>query len=200
MTKIKSIMFGAAGLAMSLAAATPASAQAYGYPQNNGGGVVGAIVNAVTGGGYGQYPMGNYGYGQVNQRASVQQCAAAAEQRLSGGYNGQGYNGYNNNGYGQRGYANQGGGRVLGVTSVEQRSNGGLRVRGYATSGRFGQQGYGQQGYGQQGYGQQGYGQRGYQNNGGMQADLTFDCKIGKRGEIMNVNFQRNDGRYNRGY
>jgi hypothetical protein len=197
MTKFNTILFGTAGLAMTLAAAAPASAQAYGYPQQ-GGGVVGAIVNAVTGGGYGQYPMGNYGYGQVDQRSSVQQCAAAAEQRLSGGgYQGQGYNGYNNgyqNGYGQQGYANQSGGRVLGVTSVERRSNGGLRVRGYATSGRYVQQGYGQQGWGQRGY------NRGYQNGGAMQADLTFDCKIGKRGDIMNVNFQRNDGRYNRGY
>jgi hypothetical protein len=193
MTKFNHIMFGAAGLAVTLAAAAPASAQVYG--QNNGGGVVGAIVNAVTGGGsYGQYPMGNYGYGQVDQRGSVQQCAAAAEQRLSGGYNGNGYQ----NGYGQQGYGQQGGGRVLGVTSVEQRSNGGLRVRGFATSGRFAQQGYGQQGYGQQGYGQRGY-NRGYQNNG-QQADLTFDCKISKRGEIMNVNFQRNNGGYNRGY
>ena len=38
----------------------------------------------------------------VNQRTQVAQCAAAAEQRLNGGYAGQGYGGYNGNGYPQQ--------------------------------------------------------------------------------------------------
>ena len=198
MTSLKTIMIGSAGLALTLAAAAPAAAQSYGYPgypQNNGG-VVGAIVNAVTGGGYGQYPQGNYGYGQVSQRSLVQQCAVAAEQRIGGQYR-QGYN----NGYGQQGYgyANQGGGRVLGITSVERRSNGGLRVRGVATSGAYGQQGYGyQQGYGQQGYNQQGYNQQGYGAYG--QADLSFNCKVNSRGQVTDVTLARNNVRYNQGY
>ena len=185
MTNFKSIAIGTAGLALTMAAASPAAAQY--YPQNNGGGVVGAIVNAVTGG-YGQYPMGNYGYAQANQRNLVQQCAAIAEQRLRASYRGQGYGGYN--GYGQQayGYQNQGGARVLGVTSVENRPNGGIRVRGVATSGAYTQQAYGQRGYGQQGYG------------ANAQADLTFNCKVSARGQVTDVNIGRNNVRYSRGY
>ncbi len=216
MTNFKTILFGTAGLALTLAAAAPASAQAYGYgyPQNNSRGVVGQILNQVLGGGYGQYPMGNYGYNQVGQRQLVQQCAAAAEARLNGQYRGQGYgryngnngyqNGYGQNGYGQQqyGYQNQNGARVLGITSVERRSNGGLRVRGVATSGAYGQQGYNggynQQGYGQQGYGQQGYGQQGFGAN--SQADLSFNCRVSARGQISDVNITRNNMGYRRGY
>lgn len=194
MTNFKTIAIGTAGLALSLAAAAPAAAQQYGYPQNSGG-VIGAIVNAVTGGGYGRYPMGNYGYNQVSQRQLVQQCAAAAEQRLNANYRGQGYGAYNgngyDNGYGQPayGYQNQNGARVVGVTSIERRPNGGIRVRGVATSGAYGQQAYG--------YGQQGY-QNGYGAN--TQADLSFSCKVNARGQITDVNFARNDVRYSRGY
>jgi hypothetical protein len=189
MFNVKTIAIGSAGLALTLAAAAPAAAQNY-YPPNNGGGIVGAIVNAVTGG-YGQYPMGNYGYQQVSQRGLVQQCAIATEQRLSGQYRGQGYGAYNGNGYQQGygqpgyGYQNQSGARVLGITSVERRSNGGLSVRGVATSGAYGQQAYG--------YGQQGYGVNG-------QADLSFNCKVNARGQITDVRIARNNVRYNQGY
>ncbi len=199
MTNFKTIMIGSAGLALTLAAAAPAAAQSYGYPQNNGGGIVGAIINSVTGG-YGQYPQGNYGYNQVSQRSLVQQCAVAAEQRLNGQYRGRGYGAYNGNGYqngyGQQGYGyqNQSGGRVLGITSVQRRSNGGLNVRGVATSGAYGQQGYGYQ----QGYGQQGYGHHSYGANG--QADLSFNCKVNSRGQVTDVRIARNNVRYNRGY
>lgn len=194
MTNFKTITIGAATLGLTLAVATPAAAQY--YPQQGGGGVIGAIVNAVTGG-YGQYPQGNYGYGQVSQRGLVQQCAAAAEQRLNGGYRGQGYGAYNGNGYGQQGYGyqGQGGARVVGITSVERRSNGGLRVRGVASSGAYAQQGY----YGQQGYGyQQGYGRPNYGANG--QADLSFNCKVSPRGQISDVTIGRLNTRYNQGY
>ena len=104
-------------------------------PSSTQGGVLGAIINSVTGGGYGQYPQGNYGYRQVNERSAVSQCAAAAEQRLNGAYRGQqgyGYNGYGNQGY-QNGYGQA---RVLGITNVERRNNGSLRVTGVATSGQ----------------------------------------------------------------
>ena len=109
MTNMSKMLIGTAGLAAALTIASPAAAQQpYPYAKQNSG-VVGAIINSVTGGGYGQYPQGNYGYGQVNERAAVGMCAAAAEQRINGNYRGQPGNGYNNgyanNGY-QQGYAN----------------------------------------------------------------------------------------------
>jgi hypothetical protein len=186
-------LIGSAGLAMSLAAAAPAAAQYYPQPQpyNNGGGIVGAIINSVTGGGYGQYSQGNYGYNQVSQRTVVAQCAAAAEQRLNGGYSNQGYNpyqnGYGQNGYAQNGYGYQqnGGARVVGITNVERRSNGGLRVHGVATTGAYANQGY-NRGYAQQGYAAQ-------------QADVRFNCKVNSRGQITDVNVNRIQPAY-RGY
>jgi hypothetical protein len=194
------ILMGASGLAAIVAVASPAAAQQpypYGYPQQNGG-VVGAIINSVTGG-YGQYPQGNYGYAQVNERAAVSMCAAAAEQRISGNYRGQpgyGYaNGYPNNGY-QQGYANGYNGyngqmsRVLGITNVERRNNGSLRVSGVASSGRA-------YAYGNQGYNGGYNGQRGY--NANQSADLRFTCKVNTRGQVSDVNISRNQVAY-RGY
>ncbi len=193
MTMFSKILIGTAGLAATLAVAAPAAAQSYpyGYGQQNGGNVVGQILQGVLG--YGQYPQGNYGYGQVNQRQAVAQCAAAAEQRLNyRGQAGYGNNGYNNGyqgGYGNQayGYA-QGGARVVGITNVERRGNGGLRVTGVATSG----QGYGYQG----GYGNQGYGQ-GYAQ---QQADLRFTCRVNARGQVSDVNINRAPQAYRRGY
>ena len=152
--------------AAALVSAAPAAAQYYPYGYGSGGGI-GQVLGQVFGGGYGY----NNGYG-VNQQAIVNQCAAAVQQRLSGGYgnNGYGYNGYgyNNNGYG--------GGRVLGISRVEPRSNG-LTVRGVATSGRYG------------GYGNA-YG-------GQAQVDLTWRCKADYRGYIADIDInpaQRNYG------
>src|SRR4029450_7547584 len=95
MTNLSRTLIGTAGLAAALTIVSPASAQQpYPYGNQNTG-VVGGIINSVTGGGYGQYPQGaygygqypqgNYGYGQMSQRA-VGMCAAAAEQRISGNY------------------------------------------------------------------------------------------------------------------
>ena len=208
MTIIRNILIGTAGIAATIAFAAPAAAQGYpyGYPQQQQGGVLGAIINSVTGGGYGRYPQGNYGYGQVSQRSAISQCAAAAEQRLNGGYRGQGYgayNGYNGyqNGYGnqgQYGYGQQGGGRVLGITNVERRNNGGLKVTGVASSGQsygaYGNQGY-NQGY-NNGY-QNGYGQGGYAQ---QQADLRFTCRVNLRGQVSELRISRNQSAYYRGY
>jgi hypothetical protein len=188
MSHISKMLIGAAGLAALVGVASPAMAQSYpyGYPQQQQQqGVLGAIINSVTGGGYGQYPQGNYGYGRVNERAAVSQCAAAAEQRINGSYRGQqgyGYNGYNQgyqNGYGQA--------RVLGITNVERRNNGSLRVTGVATSG----QAYG--GY-QNGY--NGY-QNGYQAQ--QQADLRFTCRVNLRGQVSDLKINRGNVAY-RGY
>jgi len=205
MTNLSKALIGAAGLAAVLTIASPASAQQpYPYGNQNSG-VVGAIINSVTGGGYGQYPNGNYGYGQVNERSAVSMCAAAAEQRIAeqrinGNYRGRtgyGYNnGYANNGY-QQGYANGyngQGARVLGITNVERRNNGGLKVSGVASSGR----GYGyQQGYNGQGYGNGYNNQRAYPAN--QTADLRFTCKVNTRGQVSDVIINRNQVAY-RGY
>lgn len=130
--------FLAGGVAIAaLASAAPAAAQyypgyGYGYPGYGygTGGVIGQIINSVTGG-YGYNGYAPYGY-NPNSQMVVNQCANAVQARLSGGYNGYGYNGYN--GYGA--------GRVLGISRVEARSSGGLTVRGVATTGRYGGYGY----------------------------------------------------------
>jgi hypothetical protein len=133
--------FLAGGVAVAaLASAAPAAAQYYpGYGYGYGGGygagnVVGAIINSVVGGGYNGYSP--YGYNN-NSQAIVNQCANAVQARLSGGYGGYG------GGYGYNGYAS-GGGRVVGISRVENRAGGGLKVRGVASSG--GAYGYGQNG------------------------------------------------------
>ncbi len=212
MTTLSKMLIGTAGLGAALTIASPATAQQpYPYGNQNTG-VVGAIINSVTGGSYGQYPQGNYaygqypqgnyGYGQVNERAAVGMCAAAAEQRINGNYRGQpgyGYygNGYANNGY-QQGYANGYNGqtaRVLGITNVERRNKGGLKVSGVASSGRG--YGYGNQGYNNQGYNNGYNGQRAYAAN--QAADLRFTCKVNTRGQVSDVTINRNQVAY-RGY
>jgi hypothetical protein len=194
MKAVMKILAGGVGLA-ALASAAPAAAQyypGYGYP-NSGGNVIGQVLNQVLGG-------NQYGYG-MNSQAAVQRCAAAVEQRINQRYRtaynpyGGGYSGYG--GYGANAYAG-GGGRVLGVTSVERRSNNGLRVRGVATAnayaggyspyGAYGQGGYG--GYG--GYGQGGYG--GYAPQ--QQAELSFKCNIDYRGYVTDIDLDRNNYAY----
>lgn len=183
MSAMTKILTGAAGLAAVAGFASPAAAQY--YPQNNGG-VLGAIIGAI-GGGYGQYPYGNYGYGQTNDRYAVDQCARVVEARLNGnGYN-NGYGGYGNygtygGGYGAYGNS-YGGGRVTGITRVERRSGGGLKVYGVAQTNAYAgyNNGYGyNQGYG---YSNQGYG-AGY-------PDIKFNCKVNTRGQITDVDIDR---------
>jgi len=202
MTILAKILIGAAGLAMVAGAAAPAAAQQpypYGYP--NSGNTVGQVINQVLGGGaYGQY-------GQGNDRVAVDQCARAAQARVSqtgyGGYN-QGYNqGYGNQGYGN-GYSGAPVARVVGITNVERKSYG-LKVSGVMSSGmRYNQGAYGQQGYGQPGYGQPGYGQPGYGNQAygynSQVADLRFSCRVDYRGYVSNIDIKRNNQAYNRGY
>lgn len=105
---------------------------------------------------------GGYGY---NQQALVGQCEAAVQQRLGGGY-----------AYGYRG--GYGGGRVLGVSRVQPRPEGGLTVRGVATSGRYGGYGY-----------------------GALAApDLTWRCATDFRGVIVNVDVRPAVRNYGYGY
>jgi len=203
MITITKLLTGAAGLAIA-ASATPAAAQ---YAPNNGynnGGVVGAVINSVLGG-------GRYGaYGQGPNRNAVDQCARAAEARMSTqsyakrgyGYNQNGY-GYNQNGYYQNGHNQMTQARVVGITSVERKSNS-LKVSGIMNSGRgyygnaYGNQGYGTPGY-NQGYPNQGYPNQGYPNQGynpnyansAQSADMRFSCKVDFRGYVSNVKIDR---------
>jgi hypothetical protein len=203
MTHFTKIATGLTGLAALAAVSSPAGAQMNPYGYGSNGGVVGAIVNAVTG--YGQYPQGNYGYEQIGQRNSVEMCARTAEQRLNsdrryGGYNNR-YGRTNSSGYGQNGYRNGEAFRVVGITNVERRMNGALRVRGIASSGvRYGANGWNGTGGDDERTAGNGYDNRygnaersGYGNNGYRAAgiDYRFTCKIDSRGAVTSLNFDR---------
>jgi hypothetical protein len=163
--------FLAGGVAIvALASAAPAAAQYYPGYGYGGGNVVGQVINQVLGGGYG---YNGYGYGAVNSQAAVSQCVGAVQARLNGG----GYGTYGYNGYGYNGA--YGGGRVLGISRVEPRSNGGLTVRGVANSGRYA-------------------GAYGY--NGQSQVDLTFKCKTDYRGFVTDVSVDRAQSNYGYNY
>lgn len=193
-------LVGGAGLA-ALAAAAPAAAQYYppyggypgtGYGYGGGGNVVGQILNSILGG---------RSYAS-NDRYAVEQCVRAVEYRINtrgldnegGRYRNYGYGYGYDNAYG-RGYQ---GARVTSVTQVSRRSNGGLKVHGYATTGMGGQYGYGNQGYGgydPYGYGNQGYGydRYGYGQYGyNQQADARFTCSIDRYGRISDIDARRN--------
>ena len=191
MKAVSKILLGGAAVA-TMTAAAPAAAQ-YGYPGyggaypgygygNNGSGVIGSILNQILGG---------RSYGQ-NERYAVEQCVRAVEYRINtrgldnegGRYRQYGYGyGYNN------GYANNyQGARVVSVNQVSRRSDGGLKVYGYASTGMPTRGGnYGYNGYGYDNYG---YGQYGYQ----QQADARFNCSIDRYGRIKDIDAERNYG------
>ena len=199
MKAITKFLAGGLGLA-AMAASAPAAAQYYpGYPGGGYGGS-GNVVSDILG-----QILGGRSYAN-NERYAVEQCVRAVEYRINtrgldnegGRYSQYGYGyGYNNR-YGG-GYQ---GARVTSVTDVQRRSNGGLRVRGYATTnmGGYGNQGYGQYGYGNNpyGYGNQGYpgGQGyGYPNQAygyGAQGDAQFNCTIDRYGRITDIDARRN--------
>ena len=198
MTAITKFLAGGVAIA-ALASAAPAAAQyypggGYGYGYGGGGDIIGQVINSVIGGGmspnpygynqgynqgYAQNPYGRYG--QMGQYA-INQCMGAVQQRLNGGYANSGYN----NGYGAYGYQQQryGGARVLGVSDVERRANGGMSVRGVANSGRNLGYAYG-------------YG-NGYNNQG--QVDLTFKCKTDASGYIVDIDIEQATSAYGNGY
>ena len=210
MRAFSGIFAGTAGLAMVAGAAVPASAQYNQYPnpypnQYGNQSVVGSVINSVLG-------DGRYGaYGQGNDRIAVDQCARAAEARVSGdlragrygayvqGYGNQAYanQGYGNQAYPNQGYGNQayGQARVVGITGVERKSNG-LKVSGVMESGMGYREGYGSQAYDprytNQGYGNQNYGAQGYNAHS---ADLRFSCRVDYQGRISNLDIKRYNGR-----
>ena len=158
MTFMTKLLAGAAGLA-AFAAAAPANSQYYGYQGYSNG--------APYGNAYG------YGYG-MNTNAAAQQCSAAVQQRL-----------YNRTSIGGILGAFLGAntrGQVLSITQVSPRSNGMVRVRGLASSGRYASNDYGP--YGAGAYGALGYG---YNNS----ADLSFRCDVAPNGAIYNVDINR---------
>lgn len=195
MNILSKMMVGSAGLAMIAGAAAPAAAQYYPqYGNQNSGGVVGSIINNVLGG-------GRYGsYGQGNDRMAVDQCARAAEARVSGDRR---YGAYGQGQYGQGYNNNRSNARVVAVTQVT-RNNQGLRVAGLIDTGRnYSGQGYANQGYGNQ-YPQQGYNQGvdprfgGWNNQGyanaGQYAELRFNCRVDFRGQVTRLNIENNSG------
>jgi len=200
MSAIKKLLVGSAGLAAVIAAASPAAAQyypGYGYGNgygynNNPGAVVGNVINGVIAATqYGGYQYGNYGYGQsyrygnqtIPANVAVNQCAGAIQARLGGGYGG-GYGGYGYGGYNNYG----GGGQIAGITNIEARNNGALRVHGLiSTMGNYGG-----------GYG----GGYGY-NRGYGAPNLSFTCKVDYSGRVIDLEIDRNRGYgygYNRGW
>jgi hypothetical protein len=166
-----------------LATAAPAAAQYYGtysspYDQN-------PYVRGT------QYPYASpydrnpyvrgtqygYGYAQpyaVNTNYAAQQCSAAVQNRL---YNRSSIGGI----LGVILGANTTG-RVVSVTQASLRSNGMVRVRGLASSGRYAYNSYGPYGVGA-------YGALGY--NYANAADLSFRCDVGQNGAVYNVSINR---------
>jgi hypothetical protein len=196
MKAVSKFLTGAAAVAaLTVGAAAPAAAQYYPSPYGGGVGdvITGAILNSILRGGnpYG----GNAYYGTNNydmERAAVQQCAAAAEQRINsryapgynGGYN-QPYGGYNQpyGGYNQPYAYNQGAYRVVQIDRVNRTRNGNMRVYGLATNTAY-QGNYGQPYYG--GYNQP-YG--GAYNQ--ARANFRFDCKFDRSGRISDLKVNR---------
>ena len=119
---------------------------------------------------YGRYPYGNFGYNNYGSQAR------AVEQRL----NGHRYNWYQGGNYNR--YRNFG--RVEGITRIEQKSYG-IKVWGVASSGWGGYQGWNRQGYGSYGY--------------GAGADLSWDCKVYRNGQIRDIDINRRAANW-RGY
>ena len=182
MKAVSKILLSGAGLA-ALASAAPAAAQypgygyGYGYQNNN---VVGSILNSILGG---------RSYAQ-NDRYAIDMCVRATEARLNGYQGGYGYNYGTYGGYGNNGYVNgYNGARVVSITHVQRRSNGGLKVYGLATAGYNSRYGGGYGGYGgyNNGYGSynNGYGYNGYS------AQLRFNCKINYAGQVTDVDIDR---------
>jgi hypothetical protein len=111
----------------------------------------------------------------MNTSMAQQQCTAAVQSRL-----------YNRTSLGSIlgslvGIP-QNQGRVVGITSIQPRSYGHVRVNGVASSGRYAYNGYSPYGVGA-------YGSLGY--NYAAAADLSFRCDVDSRGYVRNVSIWR---------
>ena len=170
MKAVMKILAGGVGLAALVGTAAPAAAQY--YPGYGGGDILGAIINSVLGQnrGYG------YGYDPNRERYLVERCARATEAQIQRRYSQAGY-GYGGYGYGYGGYSSA---RIMSITRVERRSNGGIKIYGTASSGQAAYGPYGSGAYGAYGYGAQ------------VAADLRFDCSVNYRGQITDIDLNRN--------
>jgi len=147
MKALTKILAGGIAAAVMFGAA-PAAAQYYPYGGYGYGNSGVSVTIGTPGYGYGNgYNAYGNGYG-VNQQAVVSQCTAAVQARLGG----------------------NAGGRVLGISRIEPRNDGGLTVRGVAASSGYG------------GYNQQ--------------PDLTFKCRTDYRGYVVSVDVQRAQSAY----
>ena len=159
MLMMKKLLIGGAGLA-ALATAAPSAAQYYGYSQ------------PAYGYGYAQPAYGygnNYAYGAMNTSVATSQCTAAVQNRL---YTRNGLGGILGSLIGSYGSP----GRVVSITRVTP-NYGYTRVRGLASSGRYGGYGYAGQG----------------------QVDLTWKCKTDYRGFIADIDIDRVQRNYGYG-
>jgi hypothetical protein len=145
-------MIGLGAGIAAIAAAAPATAQYYGYGQR-----------------YAQ----PYSYG-MNTNVAASQCSAAVQNRL--------YNRTSIGGILGAVLGTNTTGRVVSVTQVSPRSNGLIRVRGLASSGRMAYNGYGPYGVGA-------YGALGY--NYANAADLSFRCDVAPNGAVYSVSINR---------
>ena len=159
----------AAGAAIAVAA--PAAAQYYSNPYANR---YAQPYSYAQNYGYAQPYGQQYGYA-VNTSAAAQQCSAAVQSRL--------YNRTSIGGILGAVLGTNTQGRVLSVTQASPRSNGMVRVRGLASSGRYAyNNNYGPYGVGA--YGAAGYG---YANA----ADLSFRCDVAPNGRVYSVSINR---------
>jgi hypothetical protein len=142
-------LIGGAGLA-ALATAAPSAAQYYSSPYYGSQYGYRTYSNPY---GYSQYGYSPYA---MNTSAATSQCTAAVQQRL---YSRNGLAGILGSLVGAYGTT----GRVIGVTRVTPNRSG-VRVRGLATSGRYG-----------------------YANA----ADLSFKCDVDYRGFVRDVDIYR---------
>src|SRR5438309_10987994 len=160
-----------------MAAAAPAAAQYYGNRYSSYGYSQPYAQSYSYSQPYAQTYSRSYGYAQpyaVNTGVAAQQCSSAVQNRL--------YNRSSIGGILGAVLGTNTSGRVLSVTQVSPRSNGMVRVRGLASSGRYASNGYGPYGVGA--YGAAGYG---YAN----QADLSFRCDVGMNGAVYSVSINR---------
>ena len=109
----------------------------------------------------------------MNTNVAASQCSAAVQNRL--------YNRTSIGGILGAVLGTNTTGRVVSVTQVSPRSNGLIRVRGLASSGRMAYNGYGPYGVGA--YGALGYS---YANA----ADLSFRCDVAPNGAVYSVEHQ----------
>lgn len=159
MFRMKNLLGLGAGVA-AIAASAPAAGQYYGNPYRSYG--------------YSQYGYAQpYAYG-VNTNVAASQCTAAVQSRL--------YNRTTIGGILGAVLGTNTAGQVVSVTQVSPRSNGMIRVRGLASSGRYAYNGYGPYGVGS--YGALGYGY-------GNAADLSFRCDVAPDGQVYGVSINR---------